>query len=52
MRLRELLEQAAEDGELGREGAGVRGAQVGAVAGELGGGEARAVECREAYRFT
>lgn len=52
MRVRKLLQQAAEDGELRRERGGVRGAQGGAVGGEVRRGQARAVEGGEADGFT
>lgn len=47
----ELLEERAEDGELGLEGLGVGGAEGGAVGGELGGGDAGAVEGGDADAF-
>lgn len=51
MRGGELLEQGAEDGELGLEGLGVGGAEGGAVGGELRGGDAGAVEGGDADAF-
>lgn len=51
VRLRELLQQRPEHGQLGAEGLGVAGPQRVAVRGELGRGQARAVEGREADAF-
>lgn len=51
VRLRELLEDGAEDGELRSEGLGVAGAEVGAVGGEVGGCEARAVKGADTDAF-
>ena len=51
MCLGELLEEGAEDGELGFEGGGVGGAEGGTVGGELGRGYAGAVEGGEADAF-
>lgn len=48
MRVGELLQERAEDGELGLEGLGVAGAEGGAVRGVVGGCEAGAVEGGEA----
>lgn len=48
MGLGELLQDGAEDGELGLEGLGVGGAKGGAVGGVVGGGEAVTVEGRDA----
>lgn len=51
MGLGELLEERAEDAELGLEGLRVGGPQGVAVAGVLGRGEAAPVEGGEAYSF-
>lgn len=51
MGLGELLEDGAEDGELGLEGLGVGGAEGGAVGGVVGGGEAVTVEGGDADAF-
>lgn len=47
----ELLEEGAEDGELGFEGLSVCGAEGGSVGGELAGCEAGAVEGGDADAF-
>lgn len=51
MRLGELLDEGAEDGELGLEGFGVVCAEGEAVGCELGGGDAGAVKGADADAF-